>query len=157
MLTLPWTGASVSETDWHWAVGIWEGEGYVGGYVDKKGCLRANISIMTTDEDMLAECVRCFDIARVYGPYRRNGKRKLAWRFSESRSRVVAEWCRMATPFIRTQRKRQQVAKALAMLVEFGEVRPYTRKGGLYGRDYLEKESEILGLTKGEQYAIGDC
>lgn len=156
MLTLPWTGASVSEADWHWAVGIWEGEGGVSVFSGGCGTGCPRFHITSTDKDMIIECIRCFDLGYLVCHRVRDGTRKTCWRLVESRRNVIGDWCRVAIPYIRTERKRQQARDTLKTIEYLGPAGASSvRRSKTYGRDHLAQEFDILGLTKGESSAIG--
>lgn len=133
---MPWTGASVSEADWHWAVGIWEGEGSVGRCMDGKRT-RLMLHVETTDRDMVMEWQSIMDLGRM-SMRTPQGGRANSYCVSEGRRHVVAEWCRFTAPYIRTERKRGQALKTIAI----DEALPDTHRrdtGLAYGRSAISQ------------------
>jgi len=159
MLTLPWTGATVCEADWHWAVGIWEGEGSVGLYRrrgGRAGHVDARIELTSTDRDMLAEWQSAMDLGCVGSMQRhKDTNHKPFWRVWESRRPIVGAWCSMAIPYIRTERKRQQAQDALAAISDLSPVNGYVRVGKLYGRQQLRQPPQCWKGLASLDFSVG--
>jgi hypothetical protein len=65
-----------------WIAGLFEGEGSVGVYYNKRGTAAVRLTIAQKTDEVLVRCYEILNMGHVYGPYRIKGSQLMLWAVS---------------------------------------------------------------------------
>lgn len=99
-----------------WAAGLFEGEGSISIKLvsDKKGGFYGpylEVSLTSTDEDVILSFCRTVGLGRVYGPYKRSG-RKPHWVWAAYQTPEIRGFLEELKPYMHS-RRRARIEEAL--------------------------------------------
>lgn len=86
-----------------WAIGLFEGEGTI--LIKKKPEYQLEVSLTSTDEDVVREFCRVINAGKVYGPYSYDSIRKPFWKWNLSNGTLVVPFLEKILPLLCTRRR----------------------------------------------------
>jgi hypothetical protein len=131
-----------NETEIAWAAGLFEGEGTVGVYVDKRGRKpRPSAALSMTDEDVVRRFAAVIGSGSVFGQQPRGRGRKVLWRWQSRSKPTIRAMAAAFGPYL-GERRKQQMAAAVAVALEPA---PSERTHCPHGHAYSPRNTYIGG------------